>query len=724
MTAAIYRLKSPLVIGKLPWLAKFARDYLAKRGLDDRAALKRKLESLDRNETQAEFGKPWHSIRIPYFGPDGNPIRMPNGKAFARARLFPYEGPIKGDEHEAKAKAEKKFTQPAGGANRLYLDPAIRNWDSILKDPAIPLSITEGEVKAMAANERGIGPCLAVSGVYSWITKVNHLSVPLPDLDGIVWFKRLVRLIFDADCWSKEEVQHALNALATELIRRGATVVAVVLPSDGESNTGLDDWLAGLPPEADPIKCFDELRKEPAMFLLKPDRPQDTADAFLAANYGHPNDGALTLRRWAGTWYAFESERGYAPLEEEQLRALLYEWLRGATESKVTAGHVGVQQYKSNQNRVNMILDALKHSRVLVNDSPPCWLDTDKDRSLKPSDLIVLKNGLLHVPTRMLHSLTPSFFSTARALPFVYEPNAPKPERWHEFMWELFGLDFEARNTVQQLFGLLLTSDRRYEKIFLFISPRRGGKKTLMATAKALLGADNVIGPALQDLSQNFGLAQFIDKPLAIFGDERLSGDQRMITKRLLSISGNDVQTIDRKFKDPWTGVLPTQLVILSNEMPKFADASGALVGRLIPIVMKRSFYDREDLDLLDKLLRELPGIFNWALAGLDRLRKQGRFLVPRSGRTVIGDMEELASPLTGFAREHCLFGPEHRVARQELYERFREWAEVKGWEHTPTQNVFGRDLRAAYPQIADAQQRMDGKPVRIYLGVGLRGNG
>ena len=52
--------------------------------------------------------------------------------------------------------------------------------------------------------------------------------------------------------------------------------------------------------------------------------------------------------------------------------------------------------------------------------------------------------------------------------------------------------------------------------------------------------------------------------------------------ERLLSISGEDSITVDRKYRAPWTGRLPTRFLILTNELPRFADSSGALASRFV----------------------------------------------------------------------------------------------------------------------------------------------
>ena len=61
----------------------------------------------------------------------------------------------------------------------------------------------------------------------------------------------------------------------------------------------------------------------------------------------------------------------------------------------------------------------------------------------------------------------------------------------------------------------------------------------------------NVAGPTLASLGANFGLSPLIGRPLAVVSDARLAGaNVHQIVERLLSISGEDLLTIDRKY-DP-----------------------------------------------------------------------------------------------------------------------------------------------------------------------------
>ena len=68
----------------------------------------------------------------------------------------------------------------------------------------------------------------------------------------------------------------------------------------------------------------------------------------------------------------------------------------------------------------------------------------------------------------------------------------------------------------------------------------------------------------------------------------------------------------------------------MTNELPRLEDQSGALASRFVVLTVRESFYGREDPDLLDRFVPELPAILNWALEGWDRLYQRGRFIAAR----------------------------------------------------------------------------------------------
>jgi hypothetical protein len=109
-----------------------------------------------------------------------------------------------------------------------------------LRDPSVPLYITEGSKKADAMASRGL-LCLSLNGVYGFL----HKRVVVSELDEIEMDRRRVLPAFDSDVTTKKEVADALDRLASAADRRGATVEIVHLPNgDDGSKVGLDDYFA------------------------------------------------------------------------------------------------------------------------------------------------------------------------------------------------------------------------------------------------------------------------------------------------------------------------------------------------------------------------------------------------------------------------------------------------------------------------------------------------
>jgi putative DNA primase/helicase len=95
----------------------------------------------------------------------------------------------------------------------------------------------------------------------------------------------------------------------------------------------------------------------------------------------------------------------------------------------------------------------------------------------------------------------------------------------------------------------MVTSDKTQQEIPLMVGPKRSGRDTIVRLLKALAGSNTVVNPTLSTLGWPFRLSTLIGKPIAVFPDARLSSrsDNAAIVECLLSISGEDDQTIDRK---------------------------------------------------------------------------------------------------------------------------------------------------------------------------------
>jgi putative DNA primase/helicase len=456
--------------------------------------------------------------------------------------------------------------------------------------------------------------------------------------------------------------------------------------------------------------------RSPLPPVLDPRDPMRAARALVAARF--MNDGHRILHRHRGTFWRFQKNH-YVAADLDTVRAEVWQFLEHAQR---LGGNNKPEPFKPTRARVSDVLDALNSACGLDGIiEPPAWLNGTDAKLPAAAEMFPVANGLLHLPSGELYRPTPDHFGLS-ASDVIFDPDSGDPVHWFAFLTDLFADDTQAITALQDWFGYSLSPDTSQHKIMFMVGPKRSGKGTIARVLTDLVGRDSVAYPTLASLQTNFGIAPLIGKPLAIITDARLStrSDQAAIIERLLSISGEDAQTIDRKHINAWTGRLPTRFTILTNELPRLADSSGALVGRLIVLVLTESFYGREDPGLTARLLTELPSILNWALVGYRRLCQRGYFVQPPSAREAIWQLEMLASPIKAFAEEHCTVQPGQTVSVEVLWTSWRLWCEGNG-RKPGTKQTFGRDLKAAIPWLRMTRPRDGDTRERKYEGIGLK---
>jgi putative DNA primase/helicase len=444
------------------------------------------------------------------------------------------------------------------------------------------------------------------------------------------------------------------------------------------------------------------------------------ARVMVDANH-RTTENYVAVHHWRGGFWHWR-QRDWVELDDKAARSQAYRFTEHATYIERTQkGDYEVRPWAPNRYKVADLLDALAAVCHLPERlQPPTW--TEVVAGMPPArELVSVGNGLLHVATRRLLAHDPRLFNQV-SVPFAYDPDAPSPVGWLRFLKQLWADDEEAVCGLQEFFGYVISGRTDLHKILLLVGPTRSGKGVTARVLKHLIGKANVTGPTLASLGTNFGLQDLIAKSLAIISDARLgAANVHQVVERLLSVSGEDTLTVDRKYRDPWTGQLPTRFLVISNELPRFGDASGAIANRFVLLTTRHSFLGKENPGLTQELVPEMPGILNWALDGLERLQQQGRFTEPESSRDAIVALQDLTSPVAAFVRDRCSVGPVLEAPVDELYRAWKAWAEENG-HRISTAQTFGRDLRAAVPGLAMTQPREHGVQRRLYRGIAFEG--
>lgn len=398
------------------------------------------------------------------------------------------------------------------------------------------------------------------------------------------------------------------------------------------------------------------------------DDPHKLARAVLA---GYGTERRRTLVYWQGEFHEWDGCR-YRTVPGHTFRPAVNAVVRRELEAVHT---LRLEAFKANGEgdppKLPKTTDALignvlaaMQGMCLVKGvaDAPAWLPgvTGSD----PRELVATRRGLVRLSAYATGDAgavvpnTPEYLNF-NAVAYAADPAAPRPAGWLAFLNELWPDDPDSIDLLQEWFGYLLTPDTRAQKMLLMVGPPRSGKGTINRVLQALVGEDNCATPALggdDGLGGRFGLETLLNKSVAIVEDARIPRGQQTTnaTSRMLTVSGEGCMTVDRKGTTALPRVrLYVRFVVATNEMPDLPDASTALARRWCILRLTRSFFGKEDADLGDRLLAELPGILNWSVEGWQRLRGRNfRFTEPAASRAEAETLVDLTSPVTAFLRD------------------------------------------------------------------------
>ena len=205
-------------------------------------------------------------------------------------------------------------------------------------------------------------------------------------------------------------------------------------------------------------------------------------------------------------------------------------------------------------------------------------------------------------------------------VPVNFDEAADCP-RTRQFLDEILLGDELGISTLQEFMGYCLTGETRAEKALALIGPGANGKSVLLRLLRALCGPMNVSSVGLSSLQGRFSSFSLVGKLVNISAENELRGSLNTELFKLI-VSGEPLQ-VEKKFKQSFAFSPYCKLVLAMNSLPYTDDTTAGFSRRLLIVPCRRIFTPQEaDRHLIDKLLVELPGVLNFALEGLRRLRE------------------------------------------------------------------------------------------------------
>lgn len=388
---------------------------------------------------------------------------------------------------------------------------------------------------------------------------------------------------------------------------------------------------------------------------------------------------------WSGTRYELDERGAVDQLAIESIRAMQGE----------AAGMVGdndkakrlfehAMRCEANRKIKDMIERASKLPGVHVG---PDELDADPWLFNAADATIELRTGEPR-PHRQADLMT-------KASSVRFDPRATCPA-FIEFLKTIFAGNDSLIRFVQRLFGYSLTGLTSERSLFIFWGGGANGKSTLLAVLRHVLGDYAIQAPAGVLMARR---AEGIPNDIARMKGARMisaveTDEGRRIAEALIKqlTGGEDMLTGRFLYAEHFDFKPEFKLYVATNHKPEVRGTDDGVWDRvkLVPFGVRIAEEDR-DLDLIDRLKAEAPGILAWAVQGcLDWQR--GGLAAPAAVRAATHGYRAEMDRLGEFIADECVTGEGRTVGATDLYTRFKVWCQLRG-EEPMTQTRFGRQL-------------------------------
>lgn len=426
-----------------------------------------------------------------------------------------------------------------------------------------------------------------------------------------------------------------------------------------------------------------------------------------------------------GEWYRHNGTF-YEPVDGKLLDRDLYEYFNQFDVIEKSGKDVKCRRLNPNSHFIRDVqhaLGAAVYVRVPKGVFEPFRINSGEH--IDVTRTIVFRNGLLDVDTGELRPLTPDIFVTS-TLPYDYDPKA-MCKLWRWFVREVFNGDQGCHDLLQEWFGYnLVASNHMQQMLFLFGVPG-SGKSTTIDILTTVLGDERVCPLNIEDMTSRFGLEQLVGKYAAIITEDKAANrtDADKVLQKLKKITGQDMISVDRKYKEAVHVRFFSRFTYAGNELPKFHDEPQAMMRRFLLLFFPNNYYERDDgpdRTLGLRLRAEVQGIANWALEGLKRLLANGKFTEPSPSQEHLQDFRELSSPMSAMISAHCELGdsPEHWAPIDALFELHRAYYDEEGL--TPMGSaLFKSRIKTVVPHLERIRKRVAGEQVYAYRGIRIK---
>ena len=255
------------------------------------------------------------------------------------------------------------------------------------------------------------------------------------------------------------------------------------------------------------------------------------------------------------------------------------------------------------------------------------------------------------------------------ALPHDYDALA-LPVKWLEFISEVFKGDEDAQQKemlIQEWFGYCLDRSLNLHKALVLYGDGGNGKSVILDVLAAMV--PNHTRLEWHELNEQRNLERLAGSWVNIATE--ISYKDNTGTTGFKKAVAMETLTANPKYKKPFDFKPFAKFAFATNGLPMVDDVSNGVFRRLMVISLNNSFVGRENWNLTNELLKEMPGIIQWAITGLNRLHKNRAFTIVPSNITELQEYRRAVNSMQSFYDESVSMYEGQTVSFSEFYRSY-----------------------------------------------------
>lgn len=405
----------------------------------------------------------------------------------------------------------------------------------------------------------------------------------------------------------------------------------------------------------------------PVQNVGTPPAPLQTDQTSLAEQFAAEQRDALRFCPPRGAWLVWSGEHWAEDRREAAFNAVKDLCRRVAQGAK--PGKADALLSLANISAVERI--ARKDPALVVLEDD---LDRDPWLAAIPGGMLDLQNGTAKPADAA--KLISRRLGTAPSGTDLTGATQPPCPHWLRFLDFATGGDRDLQHYLAQIAGLCLTGDTSPQLVWFLYGDGGTGKSTFVRVLSKMLGSYATTVPMTAFTA---GKADDRGADIAHIAGARLvtatetERGRALCEGRIKELTGGETVQARRLYQDFSAFTPQCKIILVGNHAPELSDTDASLRRRIKVIPFNRA-PAHPDPDLTERLERELPGILDWALMGLQSYLGGG-LMEPSIVTAESLDYFDAQDEIGAFLDDECVMEPDAKSRTGDVFEAWSRYA-------------------------------------------------